>query len=70
MLKKFVTILGGDPNKRAINQAAEIIEQVNSLEAQFEALDDGQLRGYPPSYCAKSAPLRRARSSRRRWALR
>ncbi len=44
MLKKFVTILGGDPNKRAINQAALIVEQVNSLEAQFEALDDGQLR--------------------------
>ena len=44
MLKKFVTILGGDPNKRAINQAALIVEQVNGLEADFEALDDGQLR--------------------------
>ncbi|HSQ18446.1 MAG TPA: hypothetical protein VLM83_12150, partial [Anaerolineales bacterium] len=44
MLKKFVTILGGDPNKRAINQAALIVEQVNGLEASFEALDDGQLR--------------------------
>ena len=44
MLKKFVTILGGDPNKRAITKASEVVEQVNSLEAQFEALDDGQLR--------------------------
>ena len=44
MLKKFVTILGGDPNKRAITRASEVIEQVNHLETQFEALDDAQLR--------------------------
>ncbi len=44
MLKKFVTILGGDPNKRALTRAAEEVEQVNSLEAQYEDLDDAQLR--------------------------
>jgi preprotein translocase subunit SecA len=44
MLKKFVTLLGGDPNKRAITRASEVVEQVNGLEASFEALDDAQLR--------------------------
>jgi len=44
MLKKFVTILGGDPNKRSLNQATGIIDQINSLEARFEELDDAQLR--------------------------
>jgi preprotein translocase subunit SecA len=43
MLKKFVTIFGGDPNKRAINRSNEIIEQINSLEQQFEALSDDAL---------------------------
>src|SRR4030043_2130688 len=38
MLKKFVTILGGDPNKKALNKSNEIVDQINSLEAQFEAL--------------------------------
>jgi preprotein translocase subunit SecA len=43
MLKKFVTILGGDPNKRAISKSNEIIDQINSLEQQFEALSDEAL---------------------------
>ncbi len=44
MLKKFVTILGGDPNKRAISKSNEIVDQINSLEPEFEALsDDGLL---------------------------
>ncbi len=38
MLKKFVTILGGDPNKRALNKSNEIVDQINSLEPEFEAL--------------------------------
>ena len=43
MLKKFVTILGGDPNKRAIGKSNEIVDQINSLEAQFEELSDEAL---------------------------
>ncbi|MFZ2097256.1 MAG: hypothetical protein WAV05_11535 [Anaerolineales bacterium] len=43
MLKKFVTILGGDPNKRAISKSNELIDQINSLEQQFEALSDEAL---------------------------
>ena len=43
MLKKFVTILGGDPNKRALSKSNEIVDQINSLEPQFEALSDEAL---------------------------
>jgi preprotein translocase subunit SecA len=43
MLKKFVTILGGDPNKRAISKSNEVVDLINSLEAEFEALSDETL---------------------------
>ena len=43
MLKKFVTLFGGDPNKKAISRSNEIVDQINSLEAGFEALRDADL---------------------------
>ena len=43
MLKKFVNIFGGDPNKRAVEKYYPIVEQVNALEGQFEALSDAEL---------------------------
>ncbi len=43
MLKKFVTILGGDPNRRAIGRSNEIVDLINSLEPEFEALSDEAL---------------------------
>jgi len=43
MLKKFVTLFGGDPNKKAIGKSNEIVDQINSLEASFEALSDEAL---------------------------
>ena len=43
MLKKFVTILGGDPNKRAISKSNEVVDLINSLEAEFEGLSDQEL---------------------------
>ena len=43
MLKKFVRIFGGDPNKRAIENYSEVIEQINTLEAEFEGLSDEAL---------------------------
>lgn len=45
MLKNFVKIFGGDPNRKTIEQFRVIAEQVNSLEPQFEALSDEALRG-------------------------
>ena len=44
MLKNFVKIFGGDPNKKTIEQFRSIALQINSLEPQFEALSDEALR--------------------------
>src|SRR5512139_1053732 len=44
MLKKFVTLMGGDPNKRAINKSSGVVEAINSLEAEYESLSDEALR--------------------------
>jgi len=43
MLKKFVTLIAGDPNKRAVEKTSPIVDQVNHLEAQFEAISDAEL---------------------------
>ena len=44
MLKRFVRIFGGDPNKRAVDKFTEVVDQINGLEAQFESLSDDELR--------------------------
>src|SRR5215208_2910765 len=44
MLKNFVKIFGGDPNKKTIEQYSSIAKQINSLESQFESLSDDALR--------------------------
>jgi preprotein translocase subunit SecA len=44
MLKNFVKIFGGDPNRKTIEQFRAIAEQINLLEPQFEALSDDELR--------------------------
>ncbi len=43
MLKKFVHIVGGDPNKREIENFSSIIDQINDLETSYENLDDQAL---------------------------
>src|SRR5512137_1018210 len=44
MLQKFVKVFGGDPNKREIEKTTDIVDQINDLEPQFEALSDEALR--------------------------
>ena len=44
MLKNFVKLLGGDPNKRTINKLAQTADEINNYEPQFEALSDDALR--------------------------
>jgi preprotein translocase subunit SecA len=44
MLKKFVKIFGGDPNKRIIDKFSAIVDQVNDLEAEYETLTDEALK--------------------------
>ena len=55
MLQKIVKIFGGDPNKREIEKRTEIVEQINSLEAQFEAFSDEQLRAKTDEFRRRQA---------------
>ncbi len=45
MLNKIVRVFGGDPNKRQIEQYAENVDYINSLETKFEAYGNEQLYG-------------------------
>jgi preprotein translocase subunit SecA len=44
MLQKFVKTFGGDPNRREIEKTTDVVEQINALEPEFEALSDEDLR--------------------------
>ncbi|HSF79971.1 MAG TPA: hypothetical protein VLA49_01980 [Anaerolineales bacterium] len=43
MLKKFVKLIGGDPNKREIEKYSEVVEQINQLEGEYAELSDQAL---------------------------
>ena len=57
MLKNFVKIFGGDPNKKTIEQFSSVAQQINSLEPQFEALSDEALRAKTDEFRARIAEL-------------
>ena len=43
MLQKFVNVFGGDPNKRKMKKPL-VVDRINQLEPEFEALSDEALR--------------------------
>lgn len=43
MLRRLVTFIGGDPNKKELEKYAQIVAQINALEKDFEALSDESL---------------------------
>jgi preprotein translocase subunit SecA len=45
MLKNFVKLVGGDPNKRAVEAYAEVVDAINQLEPAYEALSNDDLAG-------------------------
>jgi len=53
MLKNFVKIFGGDPNKKTIEQLGGIAKEINSLEPKFEALSDEELRAKKDEFKAR-----------------
>jgi len=53
MLKNFVNIFGGDPNQKRINDLAQIAEEINALELEYEALSDADLRAKTDEFRAK-----------------
>jgi len=55
MLKNFVKIFGGDPNRKVIEQLSEVVKEINALEPQFEALSDDALRAKTDEFRARVA---------------
>jgi preprotein translocase subunit SecA len=55
MLKNFVKLFGGDPTKRTLDKTASLVEQVNALEPEFEALNDDELRQKTSEFRARLA---------------
>src|SRR6185503_4712599 len=53
MLKNFVKIFGGDPNKKTIEQYSGVAQQINALEPQFESLSDDALRAKTDEFRAR-----------------
>jgi len=44
VLKSIARVLGGDPHKREVDRAAQIVDQINALEPEYEALSLDELR--------------------------
>jgi preprotein translocase subunit SecA len=44
MLKGIIKLLGGDTHKRTMESLFPLVDEINALEAQFEALSDESLR--------------------------
>jgi preprotein translocase subunit SecA len=44
MLTKIVRIMGGDPIKRELQRLSQNVDEINDLEAEYEALSDDALR--------------------------
>ena len=55
MLKSFVKLFGGDPNKKTIEDIRPTVDEINRLEAQFEALEDEALRAKTDEFRARIA---------------
>ncbi|MBN1449505.1 MAG: hypothetical protein JW963_00670 [Anaerolineales bacterium] len=53
MLQNFVKLFGGDPNKREIEKLSELVEVINGLEPEFEALSDEALRAKTDEFRAQ-----------------
>ncbi len=43
MLKRIIRAVGGDPHQKLLEEFAEIVDQINALEAQFESLSTEDL---------------------------
>ena len=55
MLQKFVSVFGGDPNKRTVEKLAPFVDEINVLEPEFEKLSDDALRAKTDEFKAQIA---------------
>ena len=44
VLQSIVRVFGGDPNKREIEKISLIVDEINGLEEEYEALTIDELR--------------------------
>src|SRR5574337_596875 len=44
MFKNIIKIIGGDPNRRDVRRYTDIVDHINSMARQFEAMSDEALR--------------------------
>ncbi|MBL6965885.1 MAG: hypothetical protein ISR60_04965 [Anaerolineales bacterium] len=44
MFKRIVQAIGGDPQKKQIDAYKQVVEQINALEPEYEALNEAELR--------------------------
>jgi len=55
MLQKFMSMVGGNPNKREVERLTEKILPVNTFEIQYEKLSDDELRAKTDEFRARLA---------------
>ena len=55
MLKRFVKIFGGDPNKREIEKYSDVVDEINALEPEYEKLTREQLAAKTDEFRARLA---------------
>ena len=55
MLKSFVRLIGGDPNRRDIQEYSQLVAQINALEAGYQGLSDEALRAKTAEFRARLA---------------
>ena len=53
MLKKFIRIVGGDPNKREIEKFSTLVDKINNLEDKFEKLNNQELTSKTDEFRAR-----------------
>jgi preprotein translocase subunit SecA len=59
MLKRFVQLFGGDPNKKTLDRYTSLVDEVNTLEAEYESLSDDELRAKTEAFRARLGQARR-----------
>jgi preprotein translocase subunit SecA len=50
MLNSLIRLVGGDPNRRDIEHYIELVDEINALEAEHQALSDEALRSKTDSF--------------------
>jgi preprotein translocase subunit SecA len=53
MLTKFLKLVGGDPHKKQVEKLYPLVDQINALEADYEALSDDALRAKTDEFRAR-----------------